>query len=106
MAAMDRFCWSSGLLELGETLVVQQRGVRLYDGEEKVMEAARPRAPGHREAEPGGCGHRRGSELSGAPQGWGVGLWDYRQLLGETHSVPIFFPNTDFLLINTITSRQ
>ncbi|KAM4684318.1 vacuolar protein-sorting-associated protein 36 isoform 2-T2 [Amazona ochrocephala] len=33
---MDRFSWTSGLLELGETLVVQQRGVRLYDGEEKV----------------------------------------------------------------------
>ncbi|NXJ97550.1 VPS36 protein, partial [Corythaixoides concolor] len=33
---MDRFSWTSGLLELGETLVVQQRGVRLCDGEEKV----------------------------------------------------------------------
>ncbi|NWT46477.1 VPS36 protein, partial [Chroicocephalus maculipennis] len=33
---MDRFAWTSGLLELGETLVVQQRGVRLCDGEEKV----------------------------------------------------------------------
>ncbi|XP_054239356.1 vacuolar protein-sorting-associated protein 36 isoform X1 [Indicator indicator] len=33
---MDRFAWTSGLLELGETLVIQQRGVRLYDGEEKV----------------------------------------------------------------------
>uniref|UniRef100_A0A8C9EW54 Vacuolar protein-sorting-associated protein 36 n=1 Tax=Pavo cristatus TaxID=9049 RepID=A0A8C9EW54_PAVCR len=33
---MDRFSWTSGLLELGETLVLQQRGVRLYDGEEKV----------------------------------------------------------------------
>ena len=37
---MDRFAWTSGLLELGETLVVQQRGVRLYDGEEKVTGAA------------------------------------------------------------------
>lgn len=27
--------WSSGLLEINETLVIQQRGVRLYDGEEK-----------------------------------------------------------------------
>ncbi|XP_053790476.1 vacuolar protein-sorting-associated protein 36 isoform X1 [Vidua chalybeata] len=35
-AAMDRFSWTTGLLELGETLVVQQRGVRLSDGEEKV----------------------------------------------------------------------
>lgn len=38
--AMDRFSWTSGLLELGETLVLQQRGVRLYDGEEKVTGAA------------------------------------------------------------------
>lgn len=37
---MDRFAWTSGLLELGETLVVQQRGVRLCDGEEKVTGAA------------------------------------------------------------------
>ncbi|XP_043388413.1 vacuolar protein-sorting-associated protein 36 isoform X2 [Chelonia mydas] len=33
---MDRFAWASGLLEINETLVIQQRGVRLYDGEEKV----------------------------------------------------------------------
>ncbi|XP_030056295.1 vacuolar protein-sorting-associated protein 36 [Microcaecilia unicolor] len=33
---MDRFVWTSGLLEIGETLVIQQRGVRLYDGEEKA----------------------------------------------------------------------
>ncbi|XP_025964248.2 vacuolar protein-sorting-associated protein 36 isoform X2 [Dromaius novaehollandiae] len=33
---MDRFVWASGLLELEETLVIQQRGVRVYDGEEKV----------------------------------------------------------------------
>uniref|UniRef100_A0A7M4E544 Vacuolar protein-sorting-associated protein 36 n=1 Tax=Crocodylus porosus TaxID=8502 RepID=A0A7M4E544_CROPO len=33
--AMDRFVWSSGLLEIGESLVLQQRGVRLYDGDEK-----------------------------------------------------------------------
>ncbi|XP_026509431.1 vacuolar protein-sorting-associated protein 36 isoform X2 [Terrapene carolina triunguis] len=33
---MDRFAWASGLLEMNETLVIQQRGVRLYDGEEKV----------------------------------------------------------------------
>lgn len=37
---MDRFAWTSGLLEVGETLVVQQRGVRLCDGEEKVTGAA------------------------------------------------------------------
>uniref|UniRef100_A0A8C6PL57 Vacuolar protein-sorting-associated protein 36 n=1 Tax=Nothobranchius furzeri TaxID=105023 RepID=A0A8C6PL57_NOTFU len=32
---MDRFSWSNGLLEIDETLVVQQRGVRLYDGDDK-----------------------------------------------------------------------
>ncbi|XP_017367315.1 vacuolar protein-sorting-associated protein 36 isoform X5 [Cebus imitator] len=32
---MDRFVWTSGLLEINETLVIQQRGVRIYDGEEK-----------------------------------------------------------------------
>lgn len=33
---MDRFVWTSGLLEINETLVIQQRGVRVYDGEDKV----------------------------------------------------------------------
>uniref|UniRef100_A0AAR2J336 Vacuolar protein-sorting-associated protein 36 n=1 Tax=Pygocentrus nattereri TaxID=42514 RepID=A0AAR2J336_PYGNA len=33
---MDRFMWTNGLLEMNETLVIQQRGVRLYDGDEKV----------------------------------------------------------------------
>uniref|UniRef100_A0A803T9L2 Vacuolar protein-sorting-associated protein 36 n=1 Tax=Anolis carolinensis TaxID=28377 RepID=A0A803T9L2_ANOCA len=33
---MDRFAWASGLLEIHENLVTQQRGVRLYDGEEKL----------------------------------------------------------------------
>ncbi|XP_072333184.1 vacuolar protein-sorting-associated protein 36 [Scyliorhinus torazame] len=33
---MDRFVWASGLLEINETLVIQQRGVRLYDGDEKT----------------------------------------------------------------------
>uniref|UniRef100_A0A3Q3J753 Vacuolar protein-sorting-associated protein 36 n=1 Tax=Monopterus albus TaxID=43700 RepID=A0A3Q3J753_MONAL len=33
---MDRFSWSNGLLEINETLVIQQRGVRLYDGDEKA----------------------------------------------------------------------
>uniref|UniRef100_A0A8C4QVF7 Vacuolar protein-sorting-associated protein 36 n=1 Tax=Eptatretus burgeri TaxID=7764 RepID=A0A8C4QVF7_EPTBU len=32
---MDRFSWSNGLLEIDETLVIQQRGVRLYDGNDK-----------------------------------------------------------------------
>ncbi|XP_040196277.1 vacuolar protein-sorting-associated protein 36 [Rana temporaria] len=32
---MDRFSWSTGLLEIEETLVIQQRGVRLSDGEDK-----------------------------------------------------------------------
>lgn len=86
---MDRFAWTSGLLELGETLVVQQRGVRLYDGEEKVMEAARRRAPGpgpggdaaEGRPSPGGCGDRRGSAPSGAPQGGDTELWGHGQLL-------------------------
>ncbi|XP_072900075.1 vacuolar protein-sorting-associated protein 36 [Hemitrygon akajei] len=34
---MDRFVWTSGLLEINETLVIQQRGVRLYDGDEKTQ---------------------------------------------------------------------
>lgn len=34
---MDRFSWSNGLLEINETLVIQQRGVRLYDGDDKVQ---------------------------------------------------------------------
>lgn len=29
--------WTNGLLEMNETLVIQQRGVRLYDGEDKVF---------------------------------------------------------------------
>eukprot|EP00062_Callorhinchus_milii_P027038 gi/632989869/ref/XP_007883878.1/ PREDICTED: vacuolar protein-sorting-associated protein 36-like [Callorhinchus milii] len=33
---MDRFVWGNGLLEIHETMVIQQRGVRLYDGEEKA----------------------------------------------------------------------
>lgn len=33
---MDRFSWCSGLLDIDETLVIQQRGVRLSDGEEKT----------------------------------------------------------------------
>lgn len=33
---MDRFSWSNGLLEIDETLVIQQRGVKLYDGDDKV----------------------------------------------------------------------
>ncbi|XP_044521996.1 vacuolar protein-sorting-associated protein 36 isoform X3 [Gracilinanus agilis] len=33
---MDRFVWTNGLLEINETLVIQQRGVRIYDGEEKI----------------------------------------------------------------------
>ncbi|XP_077098840.1 vacuolar protein-sorting-associated protein 36 isoform X2 [Siphateles boraxobius] len=33
---MDRFVWTNGLLEMNETLVIQQRGVRLYDGENKA----------------------------------------------------------------------
>lgn len=33
---MDRFTWSNGLLEINETLVIQQRGVKLYDGDDKV----------------------------------------------------------------------
>ncbi|KAK3522179.1 hypothetical protein QTP70_026995 [Hemibagrus guttatus] len=33
---MDRFMWTNGLLEMIETLVIQQRGVRLYDGDDKA----------------------------------------------------------------------
>ncbi|KAJ0004542.1 hypothetical protein NQD34_010756 [Periophthalmus magnuspinnatus] len=33
---MDRFSWANGLLEINETLVIQQRGVRLYDGDDKA----------------------------------------------------------------------
>lgn len=33
---MDRFTWTNGLLEMNETLVVQQRGVTLYDGDDKA----------------------------------------------------------------------
>ncbi|CAH2224978.1 vacuolar -sorting-associated 36 [Pelobates cultripes] len=33
---MDRFSWCSGLLDIDETLVIQQRGVRLSDGEDKT----------------------------------------------------------------------
>uniref|UniRef100_A0A6Q2YUB9 Vacuolar protein-sorting-associated protein 36 n=1 Tax=Esox lucius TaxID=8010 RepID=A0A6Q2YUB9_ESOLU len=33
---MDRFTWSNGLLEMNETLVIQQRGVKLYDGDDKA----------------------------------------------------------------------
>ncbi len=34
---MDRFVWTNGLLDMNETLVIQQSGVRLYDGDEKVF---------------------------------------------------------------------
>ncbi|KAI5099952.1 vacuolar protein-sorting-associated protein 36, partial [Silurus meridionalis] len=33
---MDRFVWTNGLLEMNETLVIQQRSVRIYDGDDKV----------------------------------------------------------------------
>ncbi|KAB1259433.1 Vacuolar protein-sorting-associated protein 36 [Camelus dromedarius] len=33
---MDHFMWTSSLLEINETLVIQQRGVCIYDGEEKI----------------------------------------------------------------------
>ncbi|MEE6472336.1 hypothetical protein FKM82_009579 [Ascaphus truei] len=33
---MDRCSWCTGLLDIDETLVIQQRGVRLSDGEEKT----------------------------------------------------------------------
>lgn len=36
MQIMDRFSWANGLLEIDETLVIQQRGVRLYDGDDKA----------------------------------------------------------------------
>lgn len=81
-AAMDRFVWTSGLLEINETLVIQQRGVRIYDGEEKVGRrsalpvGARPgwARPGH------ALGPRRprplcaGSSAWSPPAGRGLGL--------------------------------
>ena len=33
---MDRFVWTDGLLAPEEQLAVQQNGVRLYDGDDKV----------------------------------------------------------------------
>ncbi|XP_055493454.1 vacuolar protein-sorting-associated protein 36 [Leucoraja erinacea] len=33
---MDRWAWANGLLDMTETLVIQQRGVRLYDGDDKT----------------------------------------------------------------------
>lgn len=33
---MDRFSWTNSRTELNETYVIEQRGVRLYDGEEKA----------------------------------------------------------------------
>ena len=33
---MDRFVWSDGILSSDEQLLVQQNGVRIYDGEQKV----------------------------------------------------------------------
>lgn len=53
---MDRFSWTTGLLELGETLVVQQRGVRLSDGEEKVKGAGAARRGAWRRGRGGGGG--------------------------------------------------
>ena len=34
---MDRFSWTEGQLIDGECLVTYQSGVRLYDGEDKVL---------------------------------------------------------------------
>lgn len=33
---MDRFVWTDGLLGPEEQLVVQQNGVKIYDGDDKV----------------------------------------------------------------------
>ena len=33
---MDRFAWTNRLLEINETLVIQQRGVQLYDGDNEA----------------------------------------------------------------------
>lgn len=81
--SMDRFAWATGLLEIHENLVTQQRGVRLYDGEEKVRAAIVEAAPGGREA---GCGEGGGPPVSlkggdcglrspstGESRGWAVG---------------------------------
>lgn len=88
-AAMDRFVWTSGLLEINETLVIQQRGVRVYDGEEKVgrrptrpagphagpglprpgSPGSRPRPRGPRCTVDGGGARRGGPEVSGEGEG-------------------------------------
>ena len=34
---MDRFAWTDGMLAPDEQLVVQQNGVKIYDGENKVL---------------------------------------------------------------------
>lgn len=59
-AAMDRFVWTSGLLEINETLVIQQRGVRIYDGEEKVgrRPGLAPQPPARLSAPPPPAGAR------------------------------------------------
>lgn len=62
-AAMDRFVWTSGLLEINETLVIQQRGVRVYDGEEKV--GRRPPCPADPRA---GLGTAWSSALGSRPR--------------------------------------
>lgn len=69
-AAMDRFVWTSGLLEINETLVIQQRGVRIYDGEEKVEAASGTGArSGQPEGPPPGCRVRTPRRLGGRAQG-------------------------------------
>lgn len=60
---MDRFVWTSGLLEINETLVIQQRGVRVYDGEEKV--GRRPPRPADPRA---GLGTAWSSALGSRPR--------------------------------------
>lgn len=71
---MDRFVWTSGLLEINETLVIQQRGVRIYDGEEKVGPPRAARlglalpAPGAQSGWPLGPPRRRPRPRGAAPR--------------------------------------
>lgn len=92
---MDRFVWTSGLLEINETLVIQQRGVRIYDGEEKVgrWRAARPLlalpALGAQSGRPSGPPPRRGRPPSAAHR---LQLWTGSRR-ARTVAAPLRPPN-------------
>lgn len=108
-AAMDRFVWTSGLLEINETLVIQQRGVRVYDGEEKVgrrpTRPAGPRAgpsstspsapgsrprPGARGSQHGGRRTEPGARASGGLAGSESGTAQFRLVANAPPERPAF----------------